>query len=90
MPMFIDRDSETFSILLNYLRTGQLLVPSWADFSTVQLLKLDAQFYGVHNSAYLTALEHFNILKKFNYSVNVKFLVPELIVNEIKVNNNRV
>ena len=85
LPMFIDRDPETFAILLNYLRTSQLLVPSWADFSTLQLLKLDAHFYGIHNTAYINSLDHFNILKKFNFSINIKMTVPEIVASEIKV-----
>jgi BTB/POZ domain len=40
---FIDRDGSTFGHILNFLRCGQLVLPS--DFSQLDLLAVEADFY---------------------------------------------
>lgn len=42
---FIDRDGSTFGHVLNFLRCGQLVLP--ADFSQLDLLAVEADFYRV-------------------------------------------
>ncbi|XP_066288610.1 BTB/POZ domain-containing protein kctd15-like [Branchiostoma lanceolatum] len=43
---FIDRDGEMFGFILNYLRTGKLLLPD--DFGTFDNLYEEARFFEIH------------------------------------------
>ena len=43
--IMVDRDHESFSIILSYLRSGKLSVPSGQ--LTVRLVLIEADFYGI-------------------------------------------
>eukprot|EP01083_Nonionella_stella_P152509 488982_1 len=44
---FIDRDGETFKYILNYLRTGQLMIPETNKKYILSQLRIEADFYQI-------------------------------------------
>jgi len=44
--IFVDRDASTFSVILNYMRTGEVFLKT-EDSTFLNWLKCDATFYGI-------------------------------------------
>ena len=53
---FLDRDGELFSYVLQYLRTGSLLLP--ADFNAWEELEIEANYWDLKDLERLTKQEH--------------------------------
>ncbi|KAM9205689.1 potassium channel regulatory protein [Mergus octosetaceus] len=70
---FVDRDGALFAYILDFLRTLQVSLP--ADFSDLERLRREAEFYQLHPLADLLGQEH--LLKPWPEILEVRFFLRE-------------